>query len=60
LKKRSKTAKGAGNVKLPIAPKGKTLKALEANGKAKVKVAYTPTNGTTATLTRKITLKLVG
>jgi len=60
IKKRSKTAKAAGNVKLPIVPKGKALKALKANGKAKVKVkvVYTPTGGTTSTLTRKIQLKL--
>lgn len=60
IKKRSKAAKKAGNVKLPIVPKGKALKALKANGKAKVKVkvAYTPTGGTTATLTRKVQLKL--
>ncbi|HEX5983305.1 MAG TPA: hypothetical protein VFY69_03775 [Solirubrobacterales bacterium] len=61
IKKRSKAAKKAGNVKLPIVPKGKALKALKAKGKAKVKVklAYTPTGGATSTLTRKIQLKLV-
>jgi hypothetical protein len=61
IKKRSKAAKAAGNVKVPIVPKGKALKALKATGKAKVQVqlAYTPTGGTTSTLTRKVQLKLV-
>ncbi|MDX6635154.1 MAG: hypothetical protein QOF06_1357 [Solirubrobacterales bacterium] len=61
IKKRSKAAKAAGNVKLPIVPKGKALKALKATGKAKVqvKLAYTPTGGATSTLVRKVQLKLV-
>lgn len=60
IKKRSKAAKAAGKVKLPIVPKGKALKALKRTGKAKVKVnlAYTPTGGTTSTLTKSIRLKL--
>jgi Divergent InlB B-repeat domain len=59
-KERSKSANAAGNVKLPIIPKGKALKALKKKGKAKVqvKVAYTPTGGVTSILTRKIQLKL--
>lgn len=62
IKRRSKSAKGPGNVKLPIIPKAKTLKALKEKGKAKVKVkvAYTPTGGATSTLIRKIQLKLEG
>lgn len=61
VKKRSKTAKAAGNVKVPVIPKGKALKALKANGKAKVQVqlVYTPTGGTASTLTRKVQLKLI-
>lgn len=60
IKKRVKTAKAAGKVKLPVIPKGKAVKALKNTGKAKVKVklAYTPTGGTTATLTRQVQLKL--
>lgn len=60
IKKRSKIAKKAGNVKLSIVAKGKALKALKGKGKAKVKVkvAYTPTGGTASTATKKIQLKL--
>ncbi|HKO37379.1 MAG TPA: hypothetical protein VJU14_03320 [Solirubrobacterales bacterium] len=60
IKRRSKAAKAAGNVKLPVVPKGKALKALKANGKAKVRVqlVYTPTGGSASMLTRKVQLKL--
>lgn len=62
IKKRSKTAATAGNVKVPILPKGKAVKALRRTGKAKVQVqlVYTPTGGTPSALTRKVQLKLVG
>ena len=62
VKKRSKAVKAAGKVKLTIAAKGQALKALKDKGKAKVKVklAYTPSGGATATLTRKVQLKLEG
>ncbi len=61
IKKRSKTATAAGNVKVPIVPKGKAVKALRRTGKAKVQVQlfYVPTGGTASTLTRKVQLRLV-
>lgn len=60
IKKRSKTAKAAGNVTIPILPKGKTANALKKTGKAKVKIklAYTPSGGATATQSKSIQLKL--
>lgn len=60
VKKRSKAAKQAGRVKLPIVAKGAALKTLQASGQAKVKVqvAFTPTGGSTATFTKKVTLRL--
>lgn len=60
VKKRSKSAKKAGKVTVPIVPKGKAAAALKSGGKAKVKVklAFTPTGGVTATLTKSIVLKL--
>lgn len=59
-KKRSKTAKAAGTLKMPIVAKGKALAALKNKGKAKVKfsLAFTPPGGTTATLTKSVVLKL--
>jgi hypothetical protein len=61
IKQRSKAAATAGNVKVPIVPKGKAVKALRRTGKAKVQVqlVYTPTGGTPSTLTRKVQLKLI-
>jgi hypothetical protein len=60
IKKRSKAAKAAGNVTISILPKGQAAKALKETGKAKVKVklAYTPSGGTTATQSKSIQLKL--
>jgi len=60
VKRRSKAAKGPGKVILPIIAKGKAAKALKNKGKAKVKfsVAFTPTGGSTATLTKSVVLKL--
>lgn len=60
VKRKSKAAKAAGRVKLPIVAKGKALKALRASGKAKVKVqvTFTPTGGSPATFTKKVTLRL--
>ncbi len=61
-KKRSKTAKAAGTLKMPIVAKGKALAALKSKGKAKVKfnLAFTPPGGTTATLTKSVVLRLAG
>lgn len=61
IKKRSKTVTKAGKATIAIVPKGKALKALANTGKVKVKVklAYTPTGGSTAVQTKKIGLKLV-
>lgn len=61
VKRQSRGAKAAGRVKLPIVAKGKALKALKANGKAKVKVqvTFTPTGGSPATFTKKVTLRLL-
>jgi List-Bact-rpt repeat protein len=60
IKKRSKATKSAGNVTISILPKGKAAKALKETGRAKVKVklAYTPSGGTTATQSKSIQLKL--
>jgi hypothetical protein len=59
-KRQSKTAKAAGKVKLLIKAKGKAAKALRNSGKAKVKVkvAYTPIGGATATFTKSVTLRM--
>lgn len=48
-----------GKVRLKISAKGKKRKQLEKNGKVrlKLKLAYTPTGGETASLSRKLTLK---
>ncbi|HET6998046.1 MAG TPA: hypothetical protein VFI03_05595 [Solirubrobacterales bacterium] len=60
VKTRSKSAAEAGKVILPIIAKGKAIATLESNGKAKVKfkVAYTPTDGSTTTLTKSVVLRL--
>lgn len=63
IKKRSKkSAKKASTARLPIVPKGAAVKALERGGKAKVKVkiAFTPTGGSTASLSKTIQLSLDG
>ncbi len=59
LKKASASAKQAGSVKLVVKAAGKAAKQLAANGKAKLKakIAFTPAGGTTATQTKKLTLK---
>jgi trimeric autotransporter adhesin len=56
----AKPVPGAGTVVLKIKPKGKLLKKLRANGKAKVKVTvtYTPTGGTAKSETKKVKLVL--
>lgn len=61
IKKRSQAAAAAGNVKVPIVPKGKAVKALRRTGKAKVQVQlfYAPTGGIASTLTRKVQLRLI-
>ena len=61
VKKRSKAATAAKRIKLPVVAKGKAVKTLQASGKVKVKVkvAFTPTGGATASFTKKVTLKLL-
>lgn len=60
VKKRTKAPLQAGKVRLAIATKGKALKRLKQAGKAKISfaLAYTPTGGTTSSLTRRVVLKL--
>ena len=55
----SKTAKGAGTVKLVVRARGKAQRSLNRKGKIRVKAkfTFTPTGGTTASRTK--TLKLV-
>jgi hypothetical protein len=57
---RTKSAAKAGKVSLPIVPRGKALKALLANGKAKVgiTVTFTPSGGLPASFTKNVTLRL--
>ncbi|HEV7563208.1 MAG TPA: hypothetical protein VGO24_06865 [Solirubrobacterales bacterium] len=59
-KRRTKSAAKAGKVSLPIVPRGKALKALLANGKAKVgiTVTFTPSGGLPASFTKNVTLRL--
>lgn len=59
LKKATKTAKKAGDVKLAVKAKGKGLKQLRERGKAtlKAKLAFTPTGGTAWTQQKPLTLK---
>ena len=54
-----RTVPGAGKVKLPIKLTGRTIRRLDANGKAtvKVKVTFTPIGGDAGTETRKLKLK---
>ncbi len=58
VKKASKTAKGAGTVKLILKAKGKTLRSLKRDGKVKVKAkfTFTPTGGTPASRTKVVKL----
>jgi hypothetical protein len=58
LKSVVKQAVGAGNVVLPVKPKGKTKAKLAATGKARVKVtvSFTPSSG--AAISQKMTAKL--
>jgi subtilisin-like proprotein convertase family protein len=60
VKKVKKTVKKAGKVGLPIKPKGNAVGLLQENGKAKLraKVAFTPTDGTVFTKTKKLKLLL--
>lgn len=53
------TATAAGTVKLPLKPTGAGKKALNSTGKLKTRidVTFTPTGGTAATQTYKVTLK---
>jgi len=59
LKKANLTVTAAGTVKLPLNPNGAGKKALNSTGKLKtgVDVTFTPTGGTAATQTYKVTLK---
>jgi virginiamycin B lyase len=61
IKRRAKTAKGAGNVKLAVKPTGRTRRKLRKSGKAPVraKVTYTPTGGDPNTKSKRVKLKLV-
>jgi hypothetical protein len=60
VKRKSKRAAAAGAVTLPIAAKGKALKQLQKNGRAKIRVsvAFTPDGGDHAATTAvSVTLK---
>jgi DNA-binding beta-propeller fold protein YncE len=59
VKKLTKMAKRAGNVKLAVKAKGKALKKLNETGKAtlKAKLTFTPTGGAALTKPRSLTLK---
>lgn len=61
VKKRTRAAKEAGKVTIPILAKGKALKTLKRTGKVKVgfRFAYTPTGGATSVQSRKVVLKRV-
>jgi hypothetical protein len=58
-KRKAKTASGPATLKLPVVAKGKAAKSLKKKGKAKVKltVAFAPSGGTAATLTKTVTLR---
>jgi Calx-beta domain len=60
VKKVKKTVKKAGNVGVPIKPKGKTVGVLAGEGEAKVraKVAFTPSEGSVSSKTKKVKLVL--
>jgi hypothetical protein len=59
VRKATLTTTAAGTVKLPLNPNGAGKKALTEKGKLKAQIAvtYTPTGGTAATQTYKVTLK---
>ena len=59
LRKANLTVTAAGTVKLPLNPNGAGKKALNSTGKLKtgIDVTFTPTGGTAATQTYKVTLK---
>ena len=59
IKQRGKNVRGAGAVTLPIIAKGKTAKALNRNGKAKVgvRLAFIPSAGVKSNLSRPLTLR---
>jgi hypothetical protein len=59
LRKANLSVTAAGTVKLPLNPNGVGKKVLNSNGKLKtgVDVTFTPTGGTAATQTYKVTLK---
>ncbi len=61
VKKQTKAAKAAGTVSVPVLAKGKSLKALKASGKAKVKfhVTFTPAGGAASTLSKVVHLRLL-
>lgn len=61
VKRKAQSPIEAGRVKLVVAAKGKALKKLRRTGKVKVRVevAFTPTGGSTAIFTRKLTLRLL-
>ena len=59
VKRQTKTASAAGTIKLPLVAKGKSRKALDNKGKAKVKfeVSFTPNSGVAATQAKSVVLK---
>lgn len=59
VKRANRTAAAAGTVKLPLKPTGVGKKVLNSSGKLKTRidVTFTPTGGTAATQTYKVTLK---
>jgi hypothetical protein len=61
IKAKTLTATAAGTLRLPVKPTKSARKTLESKGKLKLKVAvtFTPTGGFPATVTKKLTLKLV-
>jgi len=58
VRRQARVATGASNVKLPIVAKGKFAKKLRGTGGAKlrVRIAFTPSAGTTARLSRQVRL----
>jgi hypothetical protein len=61
VKKQTKSAAAAGKISIPIRANGKALKGLKAKGKAKVrfKVSFTPTGGSTASLSKLAHLRFL-
>lgn len=58
VRRQAKVAGGRANLKIPIVAKGRAAKSLRGKGQTKVgvKIAYTPTAGTTARVSTKVRL----